>query len=184
MITEIDPEMRYCLQCNDEYMPERTTCGVCGAALLSGAEMKNQRQSRSQQAASRKGALTPDDDIITIFKASLLDVKRLEQQMREENIGTLIWSDKSGCGKSCGKSCGGSDLELQVRREDVQAALAVIEADFKRQTASEGVHDAVADYGFDPEGEENSCPACGCSFSVNTQGGEALTCPDCGLCFG
>lgn len=180
MITDIDPQMHYCLKCNDEYMPERSTCGVCGAALLTGVEMLAQRQSSRQQKATRKGALTPDDDIITIFKASLRDVKRLESQLLKENIGVLVWGDKpSACGKGC---CGGGDLELRVRREDAMAATAIIEADFTRQTASHGIHNAVADYGFDPEGGDNSCPACGCTFSA--AGGQALTCPDCGLCFG
>ena len=179
MITDIDPQMHYCLKCNDEYMPERNTCGVCGAALLTGAEMLAQRQTSHQQKASRKGPLTPADDIITIFKASLSDVKRLEPQMQKENIGVLIWGDKPSCGKGC---CGGGDLELRVRREDATAAMAIIEADFTRQTASHGIHSAVADYGVDPEVGENSCPACGCFFSAN--GSQALTCPDCGLCFG
>lgn len=179
MITEIDPQMHYCLQCNDEYMPERTTCGVCGATLLTGVEMRAQQQAGRRQTASRKGALTPDDDIITIFKASLLDMKRLEPQLEKENIGVLIWGDKPSCGKGC---CGGGDLELRVRREDATAAMAIVEADFTRQTASHGMHDAVADYVFNPEGGENSCPACGCTFAVN--GSQTLTCPDCGLCFG
>lgn len=178
MIKDIDPQMHYCLKCEDEYMPERTTCGVCGASLLSGAEMLVQQQRSRQQASSRKGPLTPDDDIITIFKASLLDIKRLEPQLQKENIGTVVWGDKPACGKGC---CGGGDLELRIRREDAMAAMAVIEADFKRQTACDGIHSAVVDYGFDPEVGENCCPACGCRFRT---GAQALTCPDCGLCFG
>lgn len=182
MIKDIDPKMHYCLHCNDEYMPERTTCGVCGATLVSGADMLGHHQAKSQQKAGRKGALTPDDDIITIFKASLLDVKRLDQQMQQENIGTLIWGDKPSCGKGC---CGGGDLELRVRREDAMAAMAIIEADFKRQTASHETHDAVVDYVFDAGRGENCCPACGCTFSTGSEGGsQSLTCPDCGLCFG
>lgn len=186
MIKEIDSEMCYCLRCNDEYMPDRTTCGVCGAALVSGRELQDQSHARLEPKANRKGALTPEDDIITVFKAPLLDVKRLEKQMQRENIGTLIWGEKSSCGKGCGKSCGGGgDLELRVRREDAMAAMALLEDDFKRQTASHDMHNAVADYGFDPEDAENSCPACGCTFSVHSQGGrQELTCPDCGLCFG
>lgn len=179
MISDIDPQMRYCPRCQDEYMPDRAACGVCGTALLTGAEMLVQRQSSDQQKVTRKGALTPDDDIITIFKASLLDMKRLEPQLLKENIGVLIWGDKPSCGKGC---CGGGDLELRVRREDAQAALAIIDADFTRQTASHGIHSAVADYGVDLAGDANSCPACGCTFSGS--GGQALTCPDCGLCFG
>lgn len=182
MITDIDPQMRYCLSCNDEYVPEMTSCGVCGTALVSGADLLVQRRSGSKQQALRKGALTADDDIVTVFKASLADIRRIEQQLQHENIGSLIAADKPSCGKGC---CGGGEIELRVRREDAMAAAAIIEADFTRQTASHGNHSAVADYGFNPEEESNSCPACGCTFSLAAaSAAQSLTCPDCGLCFG
>lgn len=182
MTMDIDPEMRYCLTCNDEYIPEMTSCGVCGAALITGGEMLERRRSGSRQVAGRKGALTPEDDIVTIFKASLADVKRIERQLARENIGTLIWGDKPSCGKGC---CGGGDLELRVRREDAGAAMAVIEADFRRQTASHESHSAVADYVVDLANSQNSCPACGATFSLDPRhASQGVTCPDCGLCFG
>jgi len=181
MAFDIDPEMRYCPKCNDEYEPEMTACGVCGMALVLGAEMLMPRQTTRQQAAVRKGALTPDDEIVTIFKASLNDARRVERLLQQENIGTLLWGDKPSCGKGC---CGGGDLELRVRREDARAAMLLIEEDFKRQTASHGDHSAVADYVVDPENSENVCPACGATFALDTRPGRSLTCPDCGLCFG
>jgi hypothetical protein len=76
-------------------------------------------------------------------------------------------------------------MELKIRREDAQAAMAIIEADFARQTASLDGHGAVADYVVDLESSENVCPACGAAFFQNSgNGGQPLTCPDCGLCFG
>lgn len=182
MTRDIDIEMRYCLQCNGEYMPEIATCGVCGIALIPGPEMLARQQAVRQRQAGRKGALTPEDDIVTIFKAQLSDVKRIEQQLLRENIGTLVWGDKASCGKGC---CGGGGLELRVRREDAMAAMAVIEADFKHQTASHEMQSAVADYVVDSEKSENCCPACGCTFFMDHQEeSQVLTCPDCGLCFG
>lgn len=181
MITDVDPQMRYCLSCNDEYIPEMSRCAVCGAVLISGVDLLAQRQSGGGS-KFRKGALTVEDDIVTIFKASLADVRRIEQQFARENIGTLIWGDKPSCGKGC---CGGGEIELRIRREDAMAAMAIIEADFTRQTASHGTHAAVADYGFNSEGDSNCCPACGCTFSMSGVIDEQLlTCPDCGLCFG
>ncbi|MBA3014065.1 MAG: hypothetical protein KKD63_10585, partial [Proteobacteria bacterium] len=135
MITDIDPQMRYCLRCNDEYIPEMSGCGVCGAALISGADLLAQRQSKGKAQVVRKGALTVDDDIVTIFKASLAEVRRIEQQLKLDNIGTLVWGDKPSCGKGC---CGSGEIELRVRREDAMAAMTIIEADFTRQTASHG----------------------------------------------
>lgn len=179
MNIEIDPQMHYCVKCKDEYMPETVNCGVCGMALVSGVEMQRLQQTTQQQAASRKGALTPEDDILTIFKAGLSDVKRIERLLQQENIGTLICAEKSSCGKGC---CGGGDSELKIRREDAQAAMAIIEEDFNRQTASHEMQSAVADYVVDVESSENVCPACGTAFSPTA--GQPLTCPDCGLCFG
>lgn len=178
MVANIDPEMRYCLRCNDEYEPEIVTCGGCGQALLSGVEVLALRQGGGQRQAKRKGPLTAADSIVTVFKAPLADVKRIERQLQRENIGAMIAGSGPSCGKGC---CGGGEMELRVRQEDAPAAMAVIEADFVRQTASHGEHGAVADYGFDPLGHEHSCPACGCVFAP---GGQGMTCPDCGLCFG
>lgn len=173
----VDHDMKYCPKCDDEYMPEIVNCGVCGTRLLNSAELRAQKDLQQREIVARKGALTPEDDVVTIFKGALADVKKLDQQLRDVNIGTLIWGDKpSGCGKGC---CGGGDLELRVRREDAQAAVAIVEADFDRSTAYHAHNTAHADYGFDPAAAENSCPACGCIFSSASS-----TCPDCGLCFG
>ena len=171
---KIDPTMRYCLNCDDEYMPEIMQCGVCGADLISGEELLAQKRNYKDQRASRLGKLTAADDIITIFKAALYEVKRIEQYMKAENIGTLIVGDDDSCGKGC---CGGG-VELKVRVQDAPAAMAVIEADLDQTTASHE-HGAFADYGFDQAEAEHICPACGTDFV-----GNGSTCPDCGLCFG
>lgn len=170
----IDPTMYYCVNCNDEYMPEASKCGVCGAELISGEALLAQRQNEQAKLASRLGELTPADQIVTICRDEVYEVKRIEQLLKAENIGTLITGEESSCGKGC---CGGR-VELKVRVQDVQAAMAVIEADLDRTTASHE-HKAFADYGFDQAAAEHTCPACGATFVVNGN-----TCPDCGLCFG
>ena len=171
----IEKNMRYCLACQDEYRPEIKKCGVCGGSLLTGEEVLGSQNSQKQQVDARKGALSETDDLVTLLKASLSDVKRLEQQLVNENIGTLVLGDDSACGKGC---CGGGNVELLVRREDAPAAIALIESDFEKVTAFDSHNTAYADYGFDSARSENTCPACGTSFS----GSES--CPDCGLCFG
>ena len=175
MKMSIEKGMKYCLTCDDEYRPEIEKCGICGTKLMTGEELLVQENQKKQQVNARKGMLTQNDDVVTILKASMTDVKRLEQQLVNENIGTLILGDGPACGKGC---CGSGDVELMVRREDAQAAIAIIENDFNNMTAIETHNTAYVDYGFDPSRSENSCPACGTSFSGSA------TCPDCGLCFG
>ncbi len=170
-----DIKMNYCSACGDEYMPEVANCGVCGQLLLSGQEMQSKIRSDQDELASRQGSLKPEDDIATVFKGGMADVKRIEKQLLAVNIGTLIVGDDSGCGKGC---CS-PEVELKIRKEDGSAALKIIDSDFDSMTGvSDFTHD-LADNGFDPEAQEASCPACGFTFSTST-----TTCPDCGLCFG
>nr|MBF0221608.1 hypothetical protein [Desulfobulbaceae bacterium] len=169
-----EKKMRYCLTCQDEYMPEIEQCGVCGAKLLTGEEVVASQNSRAQQMNARKGALTDKDDVVTILKASISEVRRIEQLLVNENIGTSVIGDGPACGKGC---CGGGDVELLVRREDAQSAMQIIEQDFDKVTAINSHNTAYADYAFDSSSSANICPACGTSFSGSA------TCPDCGLCF-
>lgn len=170
-----EKNMRYCLTCQDEYLPEIKQCGVCGAQLMTGEEVLASQMSREQKLNARKGALTEKDDVVTILKASIGEVKRIEQLLVNENIGTRVVGDGPSCGKGC---CGGGDVELLVRREDAQSAMTLIEQDFDKVTAIDTHNTAYADYGFDSASSANTCPACGANFSGSA------TCPDCGLCFG
>jgi len=169
-----DTEMKYCPSCDDEYMPTVEVCGVCGAALLNGDEMRDHQKRLASGELRGQGPLTANDDIATVFKGPMLDVKRLEAKFNEADIGTRISGDKP----SCGKGCCAPEVELKIRRQDGAAALRIIEEDFNEMT---GAHEFIShfeDKGFDPSKEECLCPACGCRFST-----ENSTCPDCGLCF-
>lgn len=172
---EIDPDLKYCPQCNDEYRADIVICAACRVDLISGRDRLAMEQGRKQHLESRKGDLTPADDIVTIHGAPLNDVKRLQARMKEERIGTLIVGDE----KSCGKGCCPSTYYLQVRREDAHAALMIIKEDHQRNTAMHAHDTSFADAVFDAGASEALCPACGFRFSTNT-----TTCPDCGLCFG
>ncbi len=171
----IDPEMKYCPNCNDEYRPEISKCGVCGQGLVFGAEYRAQEQARLARVRSRPGAVQAGDDLVTIHKAPLKDMKPVEELLAQENIGFLLVGDD----RSCGKGCCPANFELRVRREEARDAFLLLELEHRRSTgvASHG-HD-IEDHGFNPEAGEATCPACGYCFSTAT-----TTCPDCGLCFG
>lgn len=168
-------QMKYCLACKDEYLPEITNCGVCGSKLLSGGEILARKKEKELALQRRGGPLTPQDDIITIYKGPLAEVKRIEAKLAEEKIGTRIIGEKDGCGKGC---CG-SNVELQIRRDDGQDAQRIIELDFEKMTGISDFSHDIVDSVFDPGAPTSTCPACGFTFSTS-----GSTCPDCGLCFG
>ena len=169
----IDPEMKYCLACDDEYMPHVEKCGVCGAALVSGSELRKREREREKRRKNRRN-LTPNDDLVIVFNGDLGEAKRIEHLLGQECISAMLAGEGPSCGKGC---CGGSKAQVLVHREDGMDAMRVIEDDFKAMTAID--QSAVPeDRGFDPSAGEHSCPACGHTFATTTS-----TCPDCGLCF-
>ena len=171
----VDPELKYCVQCNDEYMPEIECCGVCGMKLISGQEMLEKEEARNNKLSSRACRITADDDLVGIRQGPLADMKRIEALLNSERIATLLVGDESSCGKGCG--CASSFI-LQVRREDAQDALMILADEFRRSTALDHHDISHADSIFDPLAAEVVCPACGHSFSPAVG-----ACPDCGLQF-
>ncbi|MFW8601325.1 hypothetical protein ACOHYD_07570 [Desulfobacterota bacterium M19] len=169
---QIDPGMRYCLTCHDEYRPEITTCAACGTTLISGAEMRTRQLKHQSRLLARKGEIEPGEEIVTIMKAGIHEVKRIQQFLTRAHIGSVLIGDNT-----CGQGCCGGDIELRVRTEEAAEALSIIEEDLARTTALHE-HAIPADSGFNPEEDEHVCPACGTAFATSS-----LTCPDCGLCF-
>jgi len=170
-----DKDLKYCPVCKDEYLAHIVNCGVCDELLLTGIEMVNLHKQQHGDISKRKGALTPSDDIATVFKGPMQDVKRLEAKLISVNIGTMIVKDGGGCGQGC---CA-PEVELKIRREDGEAAIKIMETDFDEMTGALDFIHSFDDHGFDPNNADTTCPACGCNFSTQNS-----ACPDCGLCFG
>lgn len=92
-----DPELKYCPKCNEEYMLTAEKCAECCLTLLTGTEMVHFHAGGRD---ARKGALTEDDDLVTVHKGSLADLKHIEGLCKQENIGVAIVSQSGGCGSS------------------------------------------------------------------------------------
>jgi len=171
----IDPELQYCLRCQDEYRADIEICGVCGMLLISGADVLKMEAERRQQLESRGGELSADDEVVSIRRGPLADLRHLEGLLKRENIGSLIAGDES----SCGKGCCPATFFLQVRADVAGEALAILEKDFQKSTAL-AHHDAsFVNAVYDAGAQETVCPACGHIFSTSLK-----DCPDCGLCLG
>lgn len=171
----IDPELKYCQTCDDEYRADMEKCGVCGRDLISGQQLRAIEEARRQQLESRQVELRPDDDLVNLRKGPLLDMKHISNLLRAERIGSLVVGDEG----SCGKGCCAKDFFLQVRRQDAMDAVAILEKEHRRATGLD-YHDVRhADNIFNPEADEAVCPACGHAFATSN-----TVCPDCGLSFG
>ncbi len=171
----VDPELKYCLQCNDEYMPEIENCGVCGMKLITGQEMLEKEEARNRKFEGRGGTIALDDELVGIRQGALSEMKQTEALLNSERIATLLVGDESSCGKGCGCA---SSFVLQVRSDDVQDALAILNEEFRRSTALDHHDSSHADNIYNPLAAEVVCPACGFSFAPS-----AGACPDCGLQF-
>ena len=74
----IDPELKYCPQCRDEYRADISQCGVCGMELVSGEQFMAMGKSTEEKRAARKGDLTADDEVVNIQSGPLTDMRHLE----------------------------------------------------------------------------------------------------------
>ena len=170
----IDPDLKYCPGCNDEYRAEITTCAECNLELLTGEQMEKLVQQKEQKKSARSMELSPDDEMVTIRKGPVLQMKELQIVLEREGIPSLTIKDDG----SCGKGCCGTELLLQVRMDDIQDVFAILEQEHVRSTGLEDHDTSNAGAVFNTAAEKATCPACGCSFPTTQS-----CCPDCGLCF-
>ena len=177
----VEPDLKYCPQCNDEYRAEIEKCAACGIALITGRQKIEMEETRRKKLESRVADLSPDDDLVQIRRGPLPDMRHLANLLDGQRIGTLLVGDM----KTCGKDRFGNTLsvpttyELHVKRDDATEALNVIEEEHRKTTGLEQYDPSGADAVYNPAAGEACCPACGHFFPTTEK-----ACPDCGLNFG
>lgn len=174
MMREIDPDLKYCPQCDEEYMAGIENCAACEVRLLTGQERLALEETRQRRLESRGVELSVDDDLVNIHRGPLSEIRHMENLLATENINTLVAGDDNSCGAGCCKV-----FFLRVRREDAQDAMALLADDFRKRTGLDYHDNTHVDAVFNPAAGEAVCPACGYVFSTSVS-----TCPDCGLCLG
>lgn len=174
LVHGIDPEMNYCPDCEDEFRGDIVKCPTCDVVLMTGEEKIQHVSAEKESSNLRTMDISADDELVSIRKGPLKDVKGLKRILAAERIPAILAGDEGGCAKGC---CG-PEMYLQIRKEDMDAAETVLARDFVKNTALNIDDLKHADVIFDERAAETVCPACGCKFSPTVG-----ACPECGLCF-
>ncbi len=175
MKRNIDPELKYCPQCGDEYRAEIARCAACAVTLLDGRSLLEQQRQEKAKKAARRLPMSHHDELISIRKGSMVEMRHLQAQLERQGIPSLVVNEEGSCRSSC---CGGPSLTLQVRAADLEDVQAFLFQDHVRSTALHEHDLGGAGTVFDSAAETAVCPACGCTFSTSRN-----ACPECGLCF-
>jgi len=174
LVCGIDIEMNYCPECGVEYRPQIKSCVSCSVPLISGEEKLGLSRAVEAVYSERTMDIGEGDELGSIRKGPLRDIKVLQKKLAKERIPSIIAGDES----SCGKGCCGPEMYLQIKTADMEAAAVVLAMDFVATTAVDLKDLEQADIVFDQQATETACPACGCTFSPSVG-----ACPECGLCF-
>ncbi|CAK8721882.1 DUF2007 domain-containing protein [Candidatus Electronema halotolerans] len=171
----IDPELKYCPQCGDEYRVEIDRCAVCAVTLLDGQSLLEQQRLAEAKKGSRRLPLSPNDELVSISKGAMVEMRHLQALLERQGIPSLVVNEEGSCRSSC---CGGPSLTVQVRAADLEDVQAFMVQDHIRSTALHEHDLGGAGAVFDTAADTAVCPACGCTFPTSQN-----ACPDCGLCF-
>ena len=176
IVAGIDPELKYCPSCGDEYRADFARCTPCEVELISGAQKIALLGQTIDQRSTRSMDITAEDKLMILRKGQINDIKYFQKILADQRIPSLIGGEADACRKGCR---GGPELSLQIREADVQDAMMVLAHDFKNSTALDSHDLSTLHAAFDPRAKTTACPACGLQFTPTT-----TTCPECGLCFG
>ncbi len=171
---DVDTSMNYCPSCGDEYLPEIKDCVACGISLISGAEKLARLKDKLARLSARSMDILPEDEMVTIRRGNLMDIKNIQKLLAAEKIPANIVTEDGDCGGGCCSPF----MNLQIRVIDQDEAMRVLAEDFVRSTGLDNHDLSHAEAVFDQRAKETVCPACGCKFSPTIG-----ACPDCGLCF-
>ncbi|MDD2463296.1 MAG: hypothetical protein PHI97_04810 [Desulfobulbus sp.] len=173
-LKDIDPELKYCPKCGDEYRAEIQACAGCTVPLVLGRVLLAAVESSNAPVESRPLIIGPDEAVVSIRKGPMLQIKELQQYLKKRGVAAQIFKDDgAGCG------CRGPEVILQVREQELQQVMAVLAEEYCQTTGLADHDTQFAGSVFDDQAEDALCPACGHRFSTQEN-----TCPDCGLCFG
>lgn len=171
-IDNIDPELRYCPACGDEYRSDIVSCAGCDRTLIDGAVLLAEEQANGSE--DEPAVIGADDTLVAVQTGSLFDMKNIKNLLARHGVPAVLVSEEN----CAGGGCGGARIIAQIREQDVGKAAGILGREHARTTAIEDYAEVSAEAVFDPEAARVNCPACGHEFTP-----EGSDCPECGLCF-
>lgn len=99
LVNGIDPEMNYCPQCEVEFRGDISSCFSCNVPLISGSEKIKLQAAADSSYSSRSMEISPDDELVSIRKGPLKDIKVLQKLLEKERIPAILAGDEGSCGK-------------------------------------------------------------------------------------
>jgi hypothetical protein len=166
----IDPELKYCPDCKDEYRSDFSTCAACNKELISGADLLAADVDKKPKNQSSL-EITGDDTLVVLQKGSMLDMKNMKRNLAGASVPAILTKDDN-------KGCCGVEMYLHIRMQDKDRAIAVLNSEFEKTTELHQYDLSTADAVFDQGANMTICPACGYEFMPTSS-----ACPDCGLQF-
>ncbi len=90
---DIDEDCNYCTQCGDPYRAEIKTCPVCSIPLISGSERLAMLGRQETGSPSHSTDITADDELVTIQKGKLGQLKSLQQLLKAGQVPSILAGD-------------------------------------------------------------------------------------------
>lgn len=170
----VEPDLKYCPRCHDEYRADIEKCASCSVELLTGRMILELEEQKKAQMANRSMEIQEHEELVDIRKGSVMEMKQVQSMLAREGFPTQLGADN----QSCGKGCCGPEVLLRARRTDLEEIFKLFQNDYVESTALNEHDISLVQAAFNPDANQATCPACGYSFSKQSD-----TCPDCGLCF-
>lgn len=95
----IDPEMRYCPECGDEYREDIASCATCRVALISGVEKLARAREKNREFTARPMTIGPDEPRVAIRSGKLMELKGAQLLLMQSRIASRITGDGGDCRK-------------------------------------------------------------------------------------
>ncbi len=93
--------MNYCPSCGDEYRADASNCAICKIPLISGKERLASVIEQQEALGERSMDISPEDELVSIRKGPLTDMKTLQKLFAKERIPSILAGDEGGCAKGC-----------------------------------------------------------------------------------
>jgi hypothetical protein len=96
---DVDPSMRYCPQCGDEYRAGIDRCHVCEVDLISGEDKIATLKKEAKLNGERSMEISPEDRLIAIRNGKVRDLKPYQVLLARHTIPALINGESGNCSK-------------------------------------------------------------------------------------